>query len=197
MSAVNKDWTGNKHSTFSTLGASSHTKEDRQINDFYATDPVAVKYLLEVESFKKVLEPSCGMGHISKELEKAGLKVKSSDLIDYGFGKVKDFFTYEKWKGDIITNPPYKYAQEFVEHSMKIIKPNRKIALFLKLQFLEGKKRKILFAKYPPKTIYVSSSRIKCAKNGDFDNTGTSAVAYAWYVWEKGFTGDPIIKWIN
>ena len=44
-----------------------------------------------------------------------------------------------------------------------------RLALFLKVQFLEGKKRKELFSKYPPKVIYVSSSRIKCAKNGDFD----------------------------
>ena len=48
--------------------------------------------------------------------------------------------------------------------------------------------------------MYVSSSRLKCAKNGDFDTVeqGTNnAIAYAWYVWGKGFTGDPIIKWIN
>lgn len=36
--------------------------------------------------------------------------------------------------------------------------------------------------------------------NGDFDTyrqgVGT-AVAYAWYVWEKGYKGDTIIKWIN
>ena len=24
-----------------------------------------------------------------------------------------------------------------------------------------------------------------------------SAIAYAWYVWEKGFTSDPVIKWFN
>jgi hypothetical protein len=26
---------------------------------------------------------------------------------------------------------------------------------------------------------------------------GGSAVAYAWYVWEKGFNGDTIVKWFN
>lgn len=69
--------------------------------------------------------------------------------------------------------------------------------MFLKLQFLEGKQRKELFKKYPPKVVYVSSSRLICAKNGDFSEYKSSAVAYAWFVWEKGFKGDPIIKWIN
>lgn len=72
--------------------------------------------------------------------------------------------------------------------------------MFLKLTFLEGKARKKLFTKYPPKVIYVSSSRLQCAKNGDFDKYGKgvgTAVAYAWYVWQKGYTGDTIIKWIN
>lgn len=62
---------------------------------------------------------------------------------------------------------------------------------------LEGKARKKLFASAPPKRIYVSSSRLKCAKNGKFEETGSSAAAYAWFVWEKGYKGDPTIKWIN
>ena len=72
--------------------------------------------------------------------------------------------------------------------------------MFLKLQFLEGKERKALFKNFPPKVVYVSSSRIMCAKNGDFEKMregGGSAVAYAWYVWEKGYKGDTVVKWIN
>ena len=72
--------------------------------------------------------------------------------------------------------------------------------MFLKLQFLEGKSRRELFRKYPPKTVFISSSRILCAKNGDFDGmraSGGSAVAYAWYEFEKGYTGETKVKWIN
>ena len=129
-----------------------------------------------------------------------GKEVECSDLIDRGYGKVKNFFDYKKWNGDIITNPPYKYAKEFVEHALKIVPTGRKVAMFLKVQFLEGKKRKQLFLENPPKTIYVSSSRIMCAKNGDFlkmKKGGGSAVAYAWFVWEKGYNGDTVIKWFN
>jgi len=72
--------------------------------------------------------------------------------------------------------------------------------MFLKLTFLEGKKRRKLFDSGCLKTLYVSSSRILCAKNGDFERMkagGGSAVAYGWYEFEKGYKGNPIIKWIN
>ena len=36
--ARKKDWIGNKKSTFSTLGASSHSEHDRQVDDYYATE---------------------------------------------------------------------------------------------------------------------------------------------------------------
>ena len=194
------DWIGNKKSIFTTLGASNHCLNERESNDYYATDPKAGELLLTLEDFNDILEPSCGEGHLSKVFAKSGKFVVSSDLVDRGYGEVKNFFEYEKWDGDIITNPPYKYAQEFVEHALKIIPDGKKVAMLLKLQFLEGKKRKKMFEKTPPKTLYVSSSRILCAKNAEFQrmkNGGGSAVAYGWFVWEKGFTGDTIIKWFN
>jgi hypothetical protein len=36
---------------------------------------------------------------------------------------VRDFFSIEDWDDDIITNPPYSQAQEFIEHALKITKP--------------------------------------------------------------------------
>lgn len=195
-----KDWTGNKNSIYTILGASNHTEGERQEHDYYATDPRAMELLLEVEEFNKnIWECACGEGHLSKVLEKHGYHVRSTDLIDrgYGIGGI-DFLRQENWfKGDIITNPPYKYATEFIEKAMELIFVGNKAAMFLKVQFLEGKARKEMFKKYPPKVVYVSSSRIKCAKNGEFDKIGSSAVAYAWFVWEKGFKGDPIVRWIN
>ena len=69
--------------------------------------------------------------------------------------------------------------------------------MFLKILFLEGKTRKEFFLENSPKVIYVASGRLNCAKNGDFDKYTTGAVCYAWFVWEKGFTGEPVIRWIN
>ena len=198
-----KDWTGDSNSIFKTLGASNHTEKERQGEDYYATDPVAARLLLQVEDFTgPIWECACGEGHLSKEFIRGGQEVRSSDLIDRGFGEVFDFLSIEnqQWGGDIITNPPYKFAVDFVYKALQIIPDGHKVAMFLKVQFLEGKERRILFDQFPPKTIYVSSSRILCAKNGRFaemKSVGGGAIAYAWFVWEKGWQGDTVVRWIN
>ena len=86
---------------------------------------------------------------------------------------------------------------EFVEKAMGIIPKGHKVAMFLKLTFLEGKARREMFRVIPPKIVYVSSSRLKCARNGDFEKSDESATAYAWFLWEKGFKDKTIIKWFN
>jgi hypothetical protein len=200
---MTKDWTGSgRGSIFKTLGASNHTEKERQEDDYYATEPKAIDVLLGVEQFSNdVWECACGEGHLSKRLTECGYSVTSSDLVNRGFSghQTIDFLkATDKFSGDIITNPPYKYAYEFVEKGMELTK--NKLALFLKIQFLEGKARKKLFEKYPPKFVYVSSSRLLCAKNGNFEEMiagGGSAVAYAWFVWYKNHVGDTILKWIN
>ena len=94
---------------------------------------------------------------------------------------------------DIVTNPPYSFAKEFVEHALDISDDGRKVAMFLKIQFLEGNSRRKLFEKYPPKTIYVSSGRLRCAMNGDFEKAkNANAVCYAWYIWVNGYSGDTV-----
>lgn len=150
----NKDWTGNSNSIFKTLGASSHTDEDRQREDYYATDPVAAEHLLKLETFTgPIWECACGEGHLSKVFTKAGYQVRSSDLINRGFGEADvDFLAIDnqEWNGNIITNPPYSYAKEFVEKALQIIPEGKKVAMFLKLQFMESKGRKSLFINTPP-----------------------------------------------
>ena len=108
-----------------------------------------------------------------------------------------DFLKYQKNVDcDILTNPPYKYAQEFVEHSLDLQSKGNKTIMFLKIQFLEGKKRSKLFDKYPPKYVYVNSARQICYLNGDMSKKMSSATCYCWFVWEKGYFGDTIVKWI-
>jgi hypothetical protein len=209
MSEMKKDWNGNSNSIYMTLGASNHTDKQREQYDYYATEPKALELLLEKEGFSPyVWECACGEGHLSEVLKSHGYIVKSSDLIDRGYygTEVIDFLKISKQdvkndiSRDIITNPPYKYAKEFVEHALEVSMDGTKIAMFLKVQFLEGKARRKLFDKHPPKTIYVASSRLLCAKNGEFEKMrqgGGSAVAYAWFIWEKGFSGEPVVRWFN
>ena len=171
---------------------------DRPDNDYYATDPKATRLLLEVEEFNSnILEPCCGGGHMAEVLKEYGYNVTASDIVDRGYGVIKDFFDINKWDGDIITNPPYKNVLDYTKHALDIISEGNKLALFLRLQFLESKSRGKFFETNPPKKVYVSRSKICCAKNGDFANANYGAMAYAWFVWEKGFKGKPVIEWIN
>ena len=148
-----KDWVGGSAAVFKTLGASNHTDADRQREDYYATEPKATEWLCKLERFEgRILEPSCGEGHMSRVLEAAGYEVVSRDLVDRGYGEVADFLAIDnlEWDGNIVTNPPYKYAQEFVEKALSIIPKGKKVAMFLKLTFLEGKARRTLFRSTPP-----------------------------------------------
>lgn len=204
MSKINKNERKSTFNTFITLGANNHVDVEREKDDFYATPPLAVKELMKLESFNKnIWEPCCGMNHITNILIDHGYNVRTSDIVDrVNNGKIEiiDFLNcMEKWDGDIITNPPYKLATEFVYKAIETINEGNKVVMFLKLSFLETKKRRLLFDKYPPKIIYVSSSRFGCSQTGEFDETGNtgSAIAYCWYIWEKGYNGDTIIKWFN
>lgn len=199
-----KDWTGNKKSMFVTLGASNHTDKERESNDFYATDPMAIDKLVGVMSLpSKIWECACGLGHLSEELKSFGFKVVSTDLVDRGYGDVVDFLqTKDIPEGCtcILTNPPYKYALDFIKHSLDLFPENGLCIMFLKTTFLEGQKRyDELFSKNPPHYVLQFSRRVLCAKNGEFQRMkdgGGSAVSYAWFVWKKGYQGNTVIKWI-
>lgn len=206
---MSKDWTGNSRSVYAVLGARNFAKEDREKYDYYATEPKATEELLKLENFSHYIwEPAAGEGHIAEVLKSHNYDVVTNDIIErnYPLDGEMDFFNVTKENmsntipRDIITNPPYKYAKEFVEHALDISMDGTKVAMFLKIQFLESRSRGELFEKYPPKTIWVSRSRLQCAKNGDFDTykkgTGT-AIAYAWFIWVKGFKGKPTVGWFN
>jgi hypothetical protein len=197
---MKKDWTGNKATVFAQIGTVYKTKRtnpDRGL-DYYATPQKALEDLLQREQFQNVWECADGEGHLCGVLKKYGLLARHSDLVDRGCGSIIDFLKYQgEWEGDIITNPPYRYAMQFVLKALEIIPDGRKVAMLLKIQFLEGKqRRKLLFNENPPARIYVWSDRISCALNGKFDKIKHgSPMMFAWFVWEKGFKGDSIIKW--
>ena len=198
----NKDWTGNSVSYSKTLGASNHSQHERQSHDYYATEPKAVKLLLQLEKFEGgIWECACGEGHLSEEMKRLGHNVFSSDIVNRGYAdEIIDFLGIENntpTNYNIITNPPYKYANQFILKSLSLMQENKKLALFLPIRYLEGKERKNIFKNHPPKTIYVSSSRLKCAMNGKFEEMKGSAVSYAWFIWEKGYKGKTQLEWFN
>ena len=180
------------------------TTRDRVADDYYATPPEATRAILDKEVLEgNILEPSCGEGHISEIIKEyyPDSDIVSSDLVDRGYGEGGiDFLTYEfKRKYDnIITNPPFKLAKEFIERSLQLA--NKKVIMFAKIQLLESEVRRELFEQYPPKYIYVFSKRINPWRNGDpLDEKGkpwSSTMCFAWFVWEVGFKGEPAVRWI-
>jgi hypothetical protein len=197
-----KDWTGSKASIFKQMGASNHTQEEREENDFYATDPTAVDDLLKYEKLSNVIwECAVGEGHLANRLIELGHSVWGTDIIDRGWlgTRIVDFLNFEpqqEYDMDIVTNPPYKFCNEFILKALRCVKTGRKVCMFLKLTTLEGQKRyEQIYSKYPPKTVYVYAKRKECAKAGKF--TGGSSVCYAWFVWEKdNYEEGTRIKWI-
>lgn len=172
-----------------------------QPNEYYATHPSVTMDLLREESFHHtILEPACGGGFISEPLKENGYDVLSSDLIDRGYGDGGiDFLTskFEIGVYDIVTNPPYTFFIPFLLKSIEIC--HNKVAMLLPVTFLSCKQRCKVYENHPPRTVYIYTDRICIAKNGEFDkyDATINPQMYAWFVWHKGFHGNPQIKWIT
>jgi hypothetical protein len=183
---------------FRMLGATGHAIEDRQSDDFYATDPISIDRLLKVHVIPDfpIWECACGEGHLSKRLTEHGYDVVSTDLYDRGYGETGvDFLRQTKTLASVIlTNPPYKYAQEFIEHALSL-EGVRYVYMFLKLNFLESAKRQELFSQGNLKHVFVASKRIRCARDARFDLYKCTATTYAWFVWDKEYYGAPKVGW--
>jgi len=175
----------------------SHGNKEREKDDFYRTPEEAVEALLFLEDFEGTIwECACGDGAISKVLDRAGYKVVSTDLIDRGYGiKGYDFLREgNKYTADnIVTNPPYKLALPFVKRALE--RSKKKVAMLLRIQFLEGKERGEFFKENPPARVIVFSNRISCLKPGE--SKGTDAMCYCWFIWDKEYKGEPTIRWIR
>ena len=203
---TDKDWTGSSKSIYRTLAATGHSDGEREQNDYYATDPKAIDMLYPHYQIPlKIWEPACGEGHLSKRLEELGHIVYSSDLVDRGYGHTGiDFLKTTKQDMPdcecILTNPPYKYCTEFIEHSLDLLEPGQPAIMFLKTLTLEGKERfEKLYSKGYLKSMYQFVSRIACGKNGELYVDGKyigSAVAYAWYIFTKE-RNDTRLYWLN
>ena len=133
---------------------------------------------------------------MSKELEKTGCAVFSSDLYDRGHGQVGlDFLTSTRYADNIITNPPYNCAEGFIVHGVK--HSTRKLALLLRLAILEGANRaNTIFEMIPPARVWVFSERITFYPSG-VEPRGSGTTAYAWCVWDKNAPSRTELKWLK
>jgi hypothetical protein len=169
--------------------------------DFYPTPAVATHALMDVEHFHgQIVEPACGDGAMTKVLRKyypddvLSFDINAREL---GYGFEQDFLTWPQRTDNIITNPPYSRGllMPFVERALEVT--NVKVALFMRLVFLESAHRYEFFQRTPPTRIWVFPYRIPFRhKNNPKPVTG---VAYAWYIWETMKLGQDAttdLKWI-
>ena len=144
-----KEWNGNRNSVAAMLGMRTvWNPENREPDDFYSTDPKAVRALMErlqVDKSTLIYECACGNGNISKELESMGYSVLSTDLKDRGFGTPGiDFLQVQSVPEGcmVLTNPPYKLTTEFITHAMKLQEIGGGVTAFLlNISYLSGKAR--------------------------------------------------------
>ena len=182
-----------------SIVGSSRRNGERELNDFYPTPTHAVEALIEREPFVGTTwEPACGDGAIVKVMQDRGMDCFFSDLVYRGFGNNNqiDFLKTNMKCENIITNPPFVLAQEFIEHAKECA--SHKIAMFLKTTFLEGKRRYPMFMDkdFPLATVYQFCKRVRLDKNGINTGCKSGMIAFAWFVWDKEHSGSPIIKWI-
>lgn len=164
--------------------------------DFYPTPEWATVALVENERFDgDIWECACGDGEMSEVLKRTGAEVYSSDLYDRGYGESGiDFLDSNRRASNIVTNPPFHSAEEFVHACMN--QASHKFALLLRLAFLESAARQErVFAKYPPTRVWVFSERITFYPRGA-KRAGSGTTAYAWFVWDKKSLGQTQLQWL-
>lgn len=170
--------------------------------DDFPTPPWATRALIEhvigVEQVRGgcCLEPACGRGHMAKTLAPYFADVIASDVAAYGFGEQHDFLTFHPnhpldW---IITNPPFRLAEDFFHHGFSISRQG--VALLTRTVFLEGKGRlERIFSKYPPSIVAQFSERVPMVK-GRLDRRASTATGYAWVIWKKPLADYTRLTWI-
>lgn len=164
---------------------------NRVKDDFYPTPTNATLALLEREKFEgDVWEPACGDGAISKLLKLQGYDVYSSDLVDRGYGDAHfDFLNSWRQHDNIVTNPPFNIGTKFAIHSLHCAR--KKVAIFQKLTFLEGKERRDkLYSLNMLRRVYVFSERQA------FGDHKGGMLAFAWFVFDKEYSGKAEISFI-
>ncbi len=162
----------------------------RPMLDFYETTAWAVHAVLPVlpviPEVTRILDPGCGTGAILRELgaafpenEITGLEkdrarfeaVSASTDLPVQLG---DFFHHSDKYDLIVSNPPYSYALEFVQHALTLAPV---VCMLLRLPWLAGQGR-AQWQRENPSQVNVLPRRPSFTGDGK-----TDATEYAWFIW--------------
>lgn len=172
-------------------------RTNREKDDFYPTPPEGTHGLLMKETFDGAIwEPACGDGAIARPLEKWGYKVIATDLVDRGYGtpRVDFLMEHKSLAPNIVTNPPFKMVAPFIRKALDL--STGKVAMLLRLACLEGTERRKIYDESPLARVWVFSRRLTMKRGGYEGGETGGMLAFAWFVWEHGYTGKPTLGWI-
>jgi hypothetical protein len=169
--------------------------------DLYETPDVAVEALLRVEKIRQLIwEPAAGKGAIVHVLRNHGHRVIASDINDYGVGFPGGIdFLMERRAPDgvdtILTNPPYKLANEFVARALKLAPL---VIMLLRLAFLESERRCHILEDCGLARVHVFRKRLPMMHRSNWQGPkANSGMAFAWFVWIRNYTGPIFIDRIS
>jgi hypothetical protein len=165
----------------------------RQPHDFYVEPEWAVAALLNAERFTgAILDPACGTGTIPRICREHGLHAAGSDIADRGFGVVVDFFDLRTPVDNIISNPPFRLVEEFIDHALELARD--KVAILARLSLPEGlERRRMMWDSTPFSRCLVFSRRVSMPPGGRAVPVRDGSVAYAWFIWQHGHEGPAVI----
>ncbi|KAA5604042.1 hypothetical protein F1188_17780 [Roseospira marina] len=202
----------------SAMLAGSHASLTAQAvaAECYETPDWAARRVLEVEILtRRVLDPCCGTGILSRAARAAGYDVGSLDLHRWGYpdqhGQADFLADPPAWIAwpmfretpaylrhnmplplsgvSVFMNPPFSQATGFVDRAFAL--GARKVLCFQRLAWRESQTRRAWWDARPPARIWLCGDRALCWR---FDippeaRTGGSPTAHAWFVWEQGHRG--------
>ena len=157
----------------------------------YCTPPYITKALLKREYFPGIIcEPAAGRGDIVKTLRDCNYTdICASDITDWGFApcKIEDFLKSNHETDCLVTNPPFHLKAEFLEHAKRLAR--HKIALLLPVEFeytMTFIHKHESDALFPWTALYAFPQSIRWLNLND----AWGKVHMAWFVFERGYSGD-------
>jgi len=172
-----------------------HARE-RWDDDWYVETPACVHSLFDsVHFYGSIHDPCAGSGTIPTVAKQRWLEATGSDLRDRGFGETGvDFFTDNRPRRNIVSNPPYKLLEPFIHHAIAVTE--RKVAVVVRLPFLSGQKRlQSLYRVHPPRAVIVLSKRPSMPPGGTDIPARGGTSDYSWCVWQHGYQGPTELRW--
>jgi hypothetical protein len=181
-----------------------HALSERR-DDLYETPAVAVEALLRHERLPhRIWEPACGRGAIVNVLRAHDHEVVATDLVDYGIpitapGYYRVDFLMERCAPEgtqaIVTNPPFKLAEQFVEHALDLCP---RVVMLLRLAFLESNRRTAILEYCGLARIHVFRKRLPMMHRAEWQGPkANSGMAFAWFCWDREHRGPVTVHRIS